>query len=316
MKPTIVYDAYWRFAAERQRAYLRRLAGETPYSDDPIISTYRFTNAFRAADRVSQYLIREVQYGEGRSQEPVEVFFRTILFKIFNKIETWELLERELGPLHWLNTPHSFDDVNNVLTAAMERKERIYSAAYIMPAPPFHEVKKHSNHLRLIAHMIFNGCFDQLRTAKSLEEAYTIILAQPGIGHFLAFQYAIDLNYSTFLNFDEAEFVVAGPGALDGVAKCFEGDDMTAEEVIMEMYRIQDREFERLGLEWHGLFGRRLQPIDCQNLFCEISKFARVAHPDVKGVNDRTKIKQNYKAHASDMPKPFFPPKWGLTIDV
>ena len=54
-----------------------------------------------------------------------------------------------------------------------------------------------------------------------------------------------------------------------------------------------------------------MQLIDCQNLFCEISKYARVAHPDVMGVSGRTRIKQIYKP----LPSPhgvWFPPKWRL----
>src|SRR3546814_2022896 len=65
-----------------------------PWTDDPILRTYRFTNSFRAADRVSQYPIREIQYDSARSPDPAEVIFRTLLFKIFNKVETWELLEK------------------------------------------------------------------------------------------------------------------------------------------------------------------------------------------------------------------------------
>src|SRR5215472_18810309 len=91
MKPTKVFDTYWRFAAERQAIFYRRLEG-TPgsWTSDPILQNYRFTNVYRAADRVSQYLIREVQYGVKRPQAYQEVFFRTLLFKIFNRIETWE----------------------------------------------------------------------------------------------------------------------------------------------------------------------------------------------------------------------------------
>ena len=78
--------------------YERRLRGEPePWTDDPVLASFRFTNTFRAADRVSQYLIRNVIYrGPG---EPDEVLFRILLFKFFNKVETWELLERELGPV-------------------------------------------------------------------------------------------------------------------------------------------------------------------------------------------------------------------------
>jgi len=97
MERSVVFDSYWRFAAERLRVYFNRLARPAgPWTDDPILRSYRFTNTYRAADRVSQYLMREVQYRDDRSQAPAELFFRTILFKLFNRIETWELVEREL----------------------------------------------------------------------------------------------------------------------------------------------------------------------------------------------------------------------------
>src|SRR5215471_411906 len=99
---TIAYETYWRFAAERLAIFYRRLRDPVgPWTTDPILRAYRFTNVFRASDRVSQYLIREIQYRADRSQDPREVFFRTILFKIFNKIETWEALEYVHGPLRW-----------------------------------------------------------------------------------------------------------------------------------------------------------------------------------------------------------------------
>ena len=76
----------------------------------------------------------------------------------------------------------------------------------------------------------------------------------------------------------------------------------------------QKGELAARGLDFPGLYGRPLQPIDCQNVFCEISKYARVAHPEVAGVANRQRIKQSYKAAEGDLPEPVFPPRWGLTI--
>ena len=60
---TPVFDTYWQFAAKRQEVFFRRVkGGKPPWTNDPIIAGYRFTNAYRAADRVSQYLIRHVIY--------------------------------------------------------------------------------------------------------------------------------------------------------------------------------------------------------------------------------------------------------------
>src|SRR5579871_3589055 len=46
-----VYDTYWRFAAERQSIFFRRTRGTPPpWTTDPVLATYKFTNAYRASD--------------------------------------------------------------------------------------------------------------------------------------------------------------------------------------------------------------------------------------------------------------------------
>lgn len=96
IKESKIYDIYWHFAAERQRIFYKRQSGQNIHlTEDPILSTYKFTNAYRAADRVSQFLISHVIYSG--DQSPREVFFRTILFRFFNRISTWEYLSAALG---------------------------------------------------------------------------------------------------------------------------------------------------------------------------------------------------------------------------
>jgi len=310
--PTEVYDTYWRFAAERMSIYYKRLEDPVgPWTDDPILRAYRFTNAYRAADRVSQYLIREVQYRSDRSQAPDEVFFRTMLFKLFNKIETWELIEHDQGPVSWQSA--DLNRISKILNEAFRRGGRLYSAAYIMPSPAFGSARKHENHLALLSTMMEDGLAGRLSRARSLEEAYRAILAYPSVGPFLAFQYSIDLNYSTLINFPEEDYVIAGPGARDGISKCFSNTNtLSPEDIIYMMVERQDAEFAHRGLAWKGLYGRRLQPIDCQNLFCEVSKYSRVSHPAIQGVSGRVRIKQAYRTSGLGVQKPFFPPKWSL----
>ena len=81
-------------------------------------------------------------------------------------------------------------------------------------------------------------------------------------------------------------------------------------EVIRYMVDSQEEHFDRLGLAFNGLRGRRLQLIDCQNLFCEVYKYARVAHPDVRGIwshEDRADVCA--RRFALDC---LVPPKWNL----
>lgn len=74
-------------------------------------------------------------------------------------------------------------------------------------------------------------------------------------------------------------------------------------------------EFARLGLSFSSLWGRPLQLIDCQNIFCEVDKYARIAHPDVKGLSGRTRIKQLYRSKTNLLCY-WYPPKWGLNNSI
>ena len=152
---------------------------------------------------------------------------------------------------------------------------------------------------------------EQLLSASSLKEIYTLLHSFPLMGDFMSYQTAIDLNYSDLINFSENDFTQPGPGALRGMKKVFESlSDYTPAEAILWMVERQDEEFARLNLPPATLFGRKLQAIDCQNLFCETDKYCREAVPELTSA--RSRIKTTYTA-----PKPieklFLPPKWGLS---
>lgn len=314
-RPSLVYDTYWRFAAERQLVFQRRFEGENaPWTTDTILQRHKFTNPYRAADRVSQYLIRRVIYSG--DQAPAEVIFRTIAFKLFNLIATWELLEERLGELSFRGFKAS--DWDAVLSKRRAAKLPIYSGAYIMPSGKgaFGSAVKHRNHLGLLEHMMKDGIARKLLAARRLADVYKTILAYPTIGPFLGFQYAIDVNYGAAFGWSEMDVVVPGPGALDGLRKCFEDPgDYSEEDLIRFTADEQNTAFARRDLEFGGLWGRPLQLIDCQNLYCEISKYSRVAHPEVQGLSGRTQIKQLFRPNFERIDY-WFPPSWGLNAIV
>lgn len=311
-KPSIVYNTYWEFISKRQDIFFKRLNNaKYPWSDDNILNDYKFTNVYRATDRVSQFLIKNIIYNG--SQEPNELFFRTILFKIFNRISTWELLEQELGEISLKN--YSFKVYDKLLLEVLKNKEPIYSPAYIMASGKsiFGKEKKHQNHLLLIEKMINDKLPYVLQECTSMKDVYALLLSYPAIGEFLAYQYTIDLNYSNLINFSEMEFVKAGPGAKDGITKCFTSlGDYNYEDVIKMMVDNQEMEFEKLEIKFQNLWGRNLQLIDCQNVFCEVDKYSRMFHPEIKGVSQRTHIKQKFKMQNKEHLNYFFPPKWGI----
>ncbi len=310
-KPTKIYDTFWKFAAERQEIFFRKLQGTRgPWTDDPILKKYKFTNAYRASDRVSQYLIKKVIY-EGE-QSPQEVFFRIILFKTFNKIETWELLIKKIGVISYHE--YDFDLYDRALCQSIKQGKPIYSAAYIMPPGrgAFGHLKKHRNHLKVLELMMKDELPKQIIELKRMQQLFELLRSYPTIGNFLAYQYAIDINYSELTNFSEMEFVMPGPGAKNGIRKCFSDlGGLNEIDIIQFMAVRQEEEFGRLNIDFKSLWGRKLQLIDCQNLFCEVDKYTRIANPEVSGISKRKRIKQKYSPNLIEI-NYWYPPKWNL----
>ena len=57
----------------------------------------------------------------------------------------------------------------------------------------------------------------RIADAPNMRQAFEVLCSYPTIGNFLAYQFITDINYSVMVNFSELEFVIPGPGALDGI---------------------------------------------------------------------------------------------------
>ena len=308
------YELYWEFAAKRHQIFLRRHAGKpAPWTDDPILNEYKFCNVYRVLDRVSQYMVKEVCYStEPRSVD--DALFQIIAFRMFSRIETWEALKATLG--HAPTLQNLADGSFEAALASIKSSGKpLYTNAFIICASDaFGYGSKYLNHVALFSKMfLVDGLGSKLRKADSLEEVFLLLKSYPLYGNFMAYQTAIDLNYSEYINFSENDFTVAGPGALRGMQKLFTSlGDYSPSEVILWMVEHQHEEFQRLGLKFEGLWGRPLQAIDAQGLFCETDKYCRVRLPELR--SNRTKIKSQYTPTGQSTPAVFLPPKWGVVI--
>ena len=174
---TPVYNTYWQFATERQNIFFARLKNPVgPWTDDEILQKYKFTNVYRASDRVSQFLIRNVIYSEDAPTSAEDIFFRILLFKIFNKIETWKLLEHRMGGTICISD-FSVKKYCKILGEAKKNDQTIYSAAYMMPSgvSAFGYAQKHENHLYLIDKMVKDELPAKIADSKSMHEVFELI---------------------------------------------------------------------------------------------------------------------------------------------
>ena len=211
----------------------------------------------------------------------------------------------------------------------------MFGAAYMAPPMPknFAQAEtetgtfssKAAGYIALLRSMLTSSIALRVREASSLRQVYDLLRGFPGIGDFMAYQLATDLNYSEVIDFDENSFTRAGPGAVRGVAKCFEDTgERSPEEIIMWLVERQAEAMVDLDInpEQVWLPGRRFRAIDCQNLFCETDKYCRVAFPEISSggaaSQQRGEIKQRFKLDKprQPLPEPYYPPKWEVPTDA
>lgn len=312
------FKYYFRFMEKRMDIFWKKYTNEKyPWTDDPILIKHKFTNVYRASDRVSQYLIHNIIYGDNaKSFTDEDTLLRILIFKVFNRIDTWEYIEEALGEI----SLKTFDvpSLSKLLTQRIENRP-IFNSAYLMTGS--HQdykqyASKHERWLQMIdKKFVKEKLFAKIISAKSLQEIYELLCSCPFIGEFLGYQYAIDFNYSEIINFDENSFVKAGIGAIRGLKKCFfDTDGYSYEDLI---YYTQDNILkyrERYGCsDFKNLFGREPTLIDLQNCFCETDKYLREKMPELKV--DNVRIKQKYRKNENKI-NYFFPPKWNINDKI
>lgn len=307
---------YFYFMQERMNIFWQRNSHSCNLfcnlTDDPILSEYKFTNVYRVCDRVSQYLVRNVIYNTKNNYSAQDTILRIILFKIFNRIDTWEYLEQKLGAI----TVSNFDImvISNLLAERI-KSQPIFSAAYLMTGTHANYsdgyTYKHEKWLNMLQSEIMNiKTIEKILNCQSMKELYEILIGCSFIGPFLAYQYAIDLNYSDLFDFDENSFVMAGIGAIRGIKKCFSDlEHYSYEDAIKYTADHIDKYREKYGYTFKNLYGRAPKLIDLQNCFCETDKYLRVKLPELSIGNKR--IKQKFKMNPIDI-EFYFPRKWEL----
>lgn len=311
------FQYYFYFIQERMNIFWNKYNCQNPpWTNDEILKVYKFTNVYRASDRVSQYLIRNVIYNNNIFFTEEDILLRILVFKIFNKIETWEYIEKRLGAIRINNF-----DLNQINKILIERKSQfpIFNNAYMMTGTHSsykHLNFKHEKWLEMVRlEMVKGGVFQKILKAKSLENVYILLRDCSFIGDFLAYQYAIDFNYSPVIDFSEDSFVKAGIGAIRGIKKCFEplGKDTFEDAIRFTQENFEDYQRKFGQTEFRNLFGRVPTLIDIQNCFCETDKYLRAKMPELQIDNKR--IKQKYKETPSVL-NLFFPPKWGINSKI
>ena len=322
-KPKENFRYFLQWVEKRMDIFWDRYCGsyDIDLVKDPILKTYKFCNVYRCLDRVSQYLIKNIVNSD-KYKTPEHLFWAIILFKHFNKIETWEFLEQKFEDV----ASADIDKVIDVLCEYQNQGAVIYSNAYMMTASFFSEsadlhkygISRQTNskvdaYLQIYRYWFFKQDYiTRCLNTTSLEGLVTELHKIPTIGPFLAMQYATDLNYSKLFNFSENDFIIPGPGCKRGIQRTFScSDKIPYEEIIKWVHENWDNLCKEYNVD-PILLERKPSLMDIQNCFCETDKYIRQLGVSDDGV--RGERMKNYFKPSNKKIEYEFPYKWGLTL--
>lgn len=268
-------DKFWNFIYERHRIWYVRFVLEqpAPWTEDPILQHYKFTNVYRELDRGTLFLLDNIK-GKGN---PVDDVWNIIIYRMFNRISTYEIVGYK--SLEWWQNPKNFRKAFDKWRAAQESGQALYTDAHMVCAYEHFPGKDKLARFEYIFAGVLQGIEVLMRIiqrADTLGKVHAALVKFPGIGPFLAYEMAVDISYCEWNNLGEDEWVNPGPGCQRGLKKIFprikNSDFMWR---IKELRAIQSLEFARLKLPFKDIAyeGKELTLRNIEHCLCEYSKW-------------------------------------------
>lgn len=260
------------FMLERHQIYLRRMSGQPwPWTADPILQQYKFTNVYRELDRVTAWI--RTHWREPYADSP-NLWFAMALARQINWPET----------LAEIDFPVTWDPkrVLKVLRARRARGDKVYTGAYMLRCDiqgpeggdkPFYTVMRvlqpvwernqHAN--------IWRGDGD-LRT---IEQVTKWFMLNHGWGGFLSYEVATDLRHTRYLRHapDINTWANAGPGALRGLNRVH-GRPLKAPSSDVQALEEMRWLLRELQQQWPPSW-QALELRDIEHSLCEFDKYER-----------------------------------------
>lgn len=286
-------EDFFAFARERQRIYLRRhvLDHPKPWTEDPILAAYKFTNVYRELDRTTIWFDENVR---SKLEGPALVL-GTVVFRWFNRIETGRVLFAGLDSGSSPFDEYLLSGDSSVLRDALHEK--------IGPGGPFvtgsYIVKTPEGHSKLIGLLLcldkfyrysvpeqpgaYSGMWsevcDQMVATPSLEKAWTWFCQHYFLGHFTSYELVTDLRWTPLLEDapDKMTWANPGPGATRGLNMIYKrpiGSTPGRAWLIEEMQQLLVMSSLKNGLLWPAEWPP-LEMRDIEHTLCEFYKYVK-----------------------------------------
>lgn len=263
---------FLQFVHLREALRLRKESELLPWTTDPILAKYRFTNIRRRDDRVSEWLRGIIaEYPNASHLGPWLALARFVNWPPTLRM----LLDNGINP----GKPISWGLAGKLLDLRCEQGVKTWTGAYMVRAERQADGKKG----RYVCEIALQRCFESKAEALGIalaeqrrEVVHGVLQSAYGWGSFMAGQVVDDWTWTYLLRDATDHFTWApqGPGSLRGL-NWLKGRQMTGKvdkvEWQQDLQRLRACVISEMGNEYHDL-----TLMDIQNMLCEHSKYVRV----------------------------------------
>lgn len=247
-----------------------------PWTNDPVLAKYKFTNIRRKDDRVTKWIINNIIIPYENDEY---LWFTLLIARLINWPPTLKaLLEANVIPC----TPNAFnaEKFSKTVESCKQKQAKVYSGAYMVyPTkmdPGGNKSQAIAKHIigSVVQHSSYiNGV---LWGEEAVIETFVDVLSECfGISTFMAGQVAADLTYSKKhlgTASDLLSYAPIGPGSTRGLNYLLGRSPYSSwvqEEFNAALIEIDRKIYEELDITDMTLH-------DVQNVMCEFSKYCRV----------------------------------------
>lgn len=214
-------EGFFNYARERYQILLNRRAGlPKPWTDDPILQSYRFCNVFREDDTTTQFIRKHVTYEDYGERLVVAM----VIARWFNRISTIEKLLPNgcgQGGLNDLLLCWDHEGWAHTMREVLKNQQPLVTGAYMIKTPAkmtklegliwciqqFCEMWKEEQHA------------DGAEFPSTLEDATSWLKQSPFLGPFMSYEIVTDLRHSILSKApDIMTWANPGPGANRGAS--------------------------------------------------------------------------------------------------
>jgi hypothetical protein len=271
---------FWSYLNARHAIFLRKQAGTTPLTEDPIFAEYSFCNVFRELDRVTIWVRENIR--EPFADHP-NLWFMLAIARYINWPPT---LQAAIDAGAWPTSDNwRPEQLAEVLQARATDGEKVYTGAYTIRAEgnkkaPWFGSPKH----RYVSEIYLGRLWNDRRSweaffggeQRSLRDTWLRFHPYVGWGpSFMAYEVVTDLRHTRYLRGapDIMTWANTGPGAQRGLNRLL-GRPLNAS--------VKDRAvtlMRTLLAEQDQCRGEHVPPLemrDIEHTLCEFDKYTRV----------------------------------------